>query len=213
RPLWDEEYDEPLKYVSGFPVHIDIIRMAELWGLEEIDMNNPDEIVNPKGITDGRWITMLAGQGYALWQEGPYAPAEGEPSESATLDTPALDLSNASGVFLDFDSEMLRGDGSVFYEVYVSVDGGQNFERLFTYMEALMNNGEAAYFMHHYFDVPQAAGSDSVIFRFRAEGQDPAPDNDPLVGGNGHMAGFWVIDNVRVTMNTGGTAVPNWELQ
>ncbi|RJP32885.1 MAG: hypothetical protein C4527_05375 [Candidatus Omnitrophota bacterium] len=211
RCLWNDEFDEPLKNINVTPVDIDFIRNAKWWDLE-IDLDNPHADFNPKGICDGRWLFMLAGQGYAMWQEGPNTPAAGTPSESATLDTPTLNLGNATGVFLDFDSEMLRGNGSAFYDVFVSVDGGQNYERIFTYTGALMDNDEAAYFTHHYLEVPQAAGKSAVIFRFRAEGQDPPPGDDPLQGGNGHMSGFWVIDNVRVTANTGPTAVSDWAL-
>ena len=202
RPLWDEESDEPLKIINNFSVHIDLVRMAEMYEME-ISMDEPDQDINPNGITDGGWILMLAGQGYAMWQEGPYEVPEGEESESATLDTPVLDLSSATEVFLDFDSEMLRGDGSVYYDVFVSVDGGQNFEQIFTYTGALMDNGESAYFTHHYLEVPEAAGNSSVIFRFRAEGQDPCTDSDPFLGDSGTMEGFWAIDNVRVTATVG----------
>lgn len=212
RPLWDEQFNEPLKWVGGFPVHIDFIHMAKLWGLEKIDLNNPDPTVNPKGITDGRWILMLAGQGYALWQEGPYAPEAGQPSEAADLDTPVLNLASAKEVFLQFDSEMLRGNNSVFYDVFVSVDGGASFSRIFTYTAALLDNAEAAYFMRHYLEVPQAAGKNAVIFRFHAQGEDASPNNDPTAGGNGDMAGFWVVDNVKVTVNE-GTGVSGWMLQ
>lgn len=211
RPIWNEEFDEPEKLIQGLPVHIDLIRFAEFNGMtaeslqESIDTQQLDQFANPNGITDGRWLLMLAGQGYALWQEGPNAPAEGEPNEAATLDTPALNLSGAVNVYLDLDSEVLPGNGSVRYEIFVSIDGGQNFERVFTYHEALMDNEEAGYFMHHYFEVPQAAGQSNVIFRFRAEGQDPGN------GETGTMAGFWAIDNVRVTVDR-TASVGEWSI-
>jgi len=198
RPLWYAETDEPLKLSGDNAVNIDIIKHAETMGIT-LDLNNPDPDINPKGILDGRWLMMLAGQGYAMWQEGENAPVDGL-SESAALDTPSLDLTQATAAFLEFDSEVLVGNTTSRYEVFVSVDGGQNFTRLFTYTEALMDYEESPYFMRHYLPVPQAAGKNNVVFRFLATGEDP-----------GEMEGFWVIDNVRVTANV-GAAVPDWSL-
>ena len=209
QPLWNTEFDEPLKYISGQFVHVDLLRNAELYGVT-IDLEAPDPQINPNGITDGRWILMLAGQNYAMWQEGPNTPAAGTPSEAANLDTPTLNLSSASAVYLDFDSEMLVGNGaSSRYDAYVSVDGGQNFERIYTNTGALMDYEEGSYFDHHYLEVPQAAGKSAVVFRFHAEGQDPPIDDDPLNGTNGTMGGFWAIDKVRVTANV-GAGVDQW---
>ncbi len=196
RPLWFADADEPFKLVGGLAVNIDILKHAEAFGVT-IDLNNPDPEINPKGLLDGRWVMMLAGQGYAMWQEGDNPPVDGK-SESAALDTPSLDLSQATAVFLEFDSEVIVGNSTCKYEVFVSTDGGQNFSRLFTYTEALMNYAEAPYFMRHYLPVPDAAGKNNVIFRFLATGEDP-----------GQMEGFWVIDNVRVTANV-GASVPDW---
>ncbi len=143
------------------------------------------------GLFDGRGMNMLCGQGYAMWQEGD------DDTQSADLDTPVLDLSGYGEVYLAFDSEVLVGNGSSVYEVYVSVDGGQTFNtRLFTYTEALMNYEEGAYFMRHYLPVPEAAGKDQVVFRFHAAGGDP-----------GEMEGFWVVDNVEVTASVGAAPV------
>lgn len=207
-PLIDEEFNEPLKWISQLPINVDFVKNAELYEIE-IDFDNPDPQFNPKGLCDGRWLFMLAGQGYAMWQEGPYAPADGI-SESANLDTPSLNCSTATGVFLEFDSEMLRGNASAFYDVYVSTDGGQNYSRIFTYTGALLDNDEAAYFMRHYLEVPAAVGKSNVKFRFHAEGQDPVT-GDITAGTNGTMSGFWVIDNVKVTVNR-GTDVNDWTL-
>jgi hypothetical protein len=200
--LWDEELDEPFRWINGQTVDIDILKHAEFYDYE-IDLTTPDTDINPKGITDGRWILQLAGQGYALWQEN--GDEIVDTPEGANLDTPALDMSNATGVFLEFDSEVVVGNDSSRYEVYVSTDGGENFDQLFTYHGALMDYEEAPYFMRHYLPAPQAAGESSVIFRFHAEGQDPGFNE------TGFMAGFWAIDNVRVTRNT-GTPVQDWEL-
>lgn len=206
-PLMDE-FNEPLKWVSQLPINVDFVRNAALYEIE-IDLDNPDPQFNPKGLTDGRWLLMLAGQGYAMWQEGPYAPADGV-SESANLDTPSLNCSTATGVFLEFDSEMNAGNGSSVYDVYVSTDGGQNYSRIFTYQGALMDRDEGPYFMRHYLEVPSAAGKANVKFRFHGEGQDPVT-GDITAGTNGTMSGFWVIDNVKVTVNR-GTDVPEWSL-
>jgi len=201
RPLWFTEGDisEPLKYNDslGMGINIDLLEEAKSMNYtidltKEVDTN-----LNPNGLLDGRWVLMLAGQGYAMWQEG---NTDADNSEGANLDTPALDMTTATGVFMDFDSEMLRGSSTAFYDVFVSVDKGTTFSRIFTYEEALTNAEEAPYFDHHYFSVPSAAGKSGVIFRFSAKGADPNA-----------MNGFWVVDNVRVTANR-TTAVPEWYL-
>jgi hypothetical protein len=188
------------KEAGGDGVHIDILRQAEL--MRESGLDIPDEalksltlsdfeefpdleLLHPNAVLDGRFVNMLAGGNYAMWQ-----PLF-EDDEASDLDSPSLDLSDATEVFLDFDSEMLHRNGSGMYEVLVSVDGGSNFERIFTYQGALMNTGETAYFNHHYIPAPQAAGASSVVFRFHAEGGDID-----------RFEGFWVVDNVRVTKNT-----------
>ena len=192
--------DDPLKLHQNLgPVDADIVKMAEIFGLE-LDLSAPDADVNPNGALDGRWILSLAGRNYAIWQDNFGIPAAD--SYASNLDTPSLDFSNASGVFIDFLSEVLIGDGSANHSVQVSVDGGTTFSEIFHYQKALMNYGETGYFLHHYLAVPQAAGQSNVIFRFHAEGQDPE-----------QMEGFWVIDDVRVTANTGGgTGVGEWVL-
>ena len=181
------------KFSNDLPVNIDIVKFAEEWDLV-LDLDNPDPDINPKGMLDGRWVMMLAGRNYAMWQDSNYD------DQAANLDTPSLDMSDATGVFLDFDSELLVGNSTNLYEVYVSADGGANFSRIFTYTEALMDYEEAPYFMHHYFEVPEAAGMSDVVFRFHVAGGDPD-----------EMEGFWVIDNVRVTKNV-GAPVPGWML-
>lgn len=50
---------------------------------------------------DGRFIMSLAGQNYAIRSDSP------RPLQINDLDTPTLDLSDASGVFLKLDSEAL----------------------------------------------------------------------------------------------------------
>lgn len=201
--LWDPDFDEPKKWINGVAFHIDLLRNAELWGVE-IDLENPHPEVQPNGTSmDGRWILQMAGGNYALWQEDNPAPVEGEAVNASNLDTPAINLSSATAVFLDFDSEVLVSEssgGNNRYEVFASTDDGANWSRIYTYHEALMNYGETSYFDHHYLSVPSAAGSSNVKFRFHAEGQ-----------GN-NMQGFWVIDNVRVTANTGATHVTDWNL-
>ena len=181
------------KFANDIPVNIDLVDMAAEWDVV-IDLNNPDADFNPDGSLDGRWITSLAGRNYALWQEGNI------PGEAANLDTPAIDLSDATEVFMDVNSEILVGSGDAVYEIQVSVDGGASFSRIFTYVEALMNYEESGYFMHHYFAVPEAAGQSAVIFRFHANASDPD-----------ELEGWWVIDDVRVTKNV-TAPVPTWML-
>jgi len=184
------------------PTNVDILQMAKELGMT-IDLNDPDPQLNPNGsVLDGHWMLMLAGQKYAMYQEG------ADEEESANLDTPSLDLTGTTAVYLDFDSEMLRGNNvSVFYDVYASVDGGQNFNMIFNYEGAISDDGgETPYFDHQYLVVPSAAGKSNVIFRFGAKGGDPG--SDPA---NPRMQGFWVIDNVRVSADK-ATAIPNWML-
>lgn len=196
----DPAFNEPFKLDSdGIPISVDFLDQLEAAGLT-LDLENPDPKYNPKGTLDGRWLYMLGGQGYAMWQEGDTELPDGGSVETAALDTPSIDFSAASAAFMYFDSEVLVGSGSSLYEVHVSVDGGTTFERIWTYHEALMNYEEASYFTRHYFEIPEAAGQSDVIFRFWGQGQDP-----------NEMEGFWAIDNVTVTADT-GTPVPNWNL-
>ncbi len=189
---------EPLKDSSGAfllkqaetPINVDIVREAVSRGVAKADILNPDkntsfDDVNPNGGGhDGKWLTMLAGGNYALRQEGV------DVEEQSTLDTPALNLSDAEAVFIDFDSEIVQRNGSAVNEVFVSADNGTTFQRIFTYNGALGNRGEAPYFMKHYIAVPEAAKKNNVIFRFSATGGDPD-----------RFQGFWAIDNVRITAN------------
>jgi hypothetical protein len=157
---------------------------------------------HPDAPLDGYFMMMMAGGKYAMWQ----APSN---YSVANLDTPTLDLTGKTEVFLDYDSEWLNRiynptDPTVSqnFLAQVSVDGGTTFSNVFNYQAGLANIGEASYFMHHYIPVPQAAGKSSVVFRFQAEGLDNGAlldPNDPN-SGTRHM-GFWVIDNVRVTAN------------
>ncbi len=118
-------------------------------------------------------------------------------------------MSDKTEVFLDYDSEWLARiynptDPTVSqnFLAQVSVDGGTTFSNVFNYQGAVANIGEASYFMHHYIPVPQAAGKSSVVFRFHAAGLDTGNLLDPLDPNSGtRHAGFWVIDNVRVTAN------------
>ncbi|MDA1272776.1 MAG: hypothetical protein O2960_01815 [Verrucomicrobia bacterium] len=188
----------------GGPLNIDLLKaLKEYRPLYEVSdeamqrMSNADfeafpdlrDFFHPNAQTDGRFLVMLAGGDYALWHEGPSI------DEAANLDTPSLDLSSATVVFLDFDSEWLHGNASAFYEVFASADGGANFSRILTYQEALSDRTEASYFMHHYLEVPALAGAKNAVFRFHAQGGDPD-----------QFEGFWAIDNVRVTANKGGSA-------
>jgi hypothetical protein len=149
---------------------------------------------HPNAPIDGYYMYMMAGGNYAMWQpDDVYSVSE--------LDSPTLNLSDKSAVYLDFDSEWLNriynaADPTLSqnYLVQVSVDGGTTFTNIFDYQAALSNIGEAGYYMHHYIPVPIAAGKSSVVFRFRAEGLDTGNS------GTRHQ-GFWVIDNVRVTAN------------
>ncbi|MBI1389120.1 MAG: hypothetical protein GC154_11800 [bacterium] len=205
--------DFPFKLVSNTPIDVDILATAELLGIPvPLDLDNPDQNINPNGITDGRWLLMLAGQGYALFQEPPFGfPADSQ-KETAALDTPKLDLSSASKVYLDFDSELLVGAGGNSYKVQVSVGGG-DFTTIYDYNLALMDYDEAAYFDHHYLEVPAAAGKSNVVFRFLASASDPTNADTPdFPNGNGNMSGFWAVDNVRVTTSAGGTNVSGWAL-
>lgn len=157
---------------------------------------------HPNSPNDGTLMMMMAGGNYALWQaDSTYNISD--------LDTPAVDLSTATEVFMDFDSEWLNriyssSDRNLRqnYLAQVSVDGGVTFTNVFDYQAALSNIGEAPYYMHHYIPVPQAAGKSNVIFRFHAEGLDNGNLLDPEDPDSGtRHAGFWVIDNVRVTVN------------
>lgn len=167
------------------------ITMEALLKLDNKSFTDYPELANTnpsEGKLDGRFIMALAGQNYAIRSDS------FDPTEINDLDTPTMDLSDATGVFLKFDSEALAYSASTFYEVQVSVDGGANFERVFTYMSALMDLGEAASFTRHYIELPQAAGQKQVIVRFHA------------AGGDSSARGFWVIDNVSVTANKAGGA-------
>ncbi|MBZ0255468.1 hypothetical protein K8I31_05375, partial [bacterium] len=202
---------EPFKLINAIPIYIDLLKQADSFGVQ-IDLDNPDPDINPKGTTDGGWLIELAGQGYALFQEPPFGVPDGSEPETAALDTPSIDLSNAVAAYIDFDSEFLAGDtGAKSYKVQVSVDGG-DFEDIYDYLAGLMNYGEAPFFDHHYIEVPQAAGSSNVVFRFLASASDPTDNAAPdYPNGNGNMEGFWAVDNVRVTADT-STSIPNWEL-
>lgn len=204
-PLKDEEGNW-LRMANGMPTNIDLLREIETRRTEGYELPNdaitkwdtesfntyPDLITySPNGATDGRWILMLAGGKYALWQEGTQV------EEVSHLDTPALDLSNVTGVVLDFLSEYLPYNDSAQAYVQVSVDGGQNFTEIFTYRGSLMELGEAGYFMRHYIPVPAADGKNNVVFRFTAAGGDPE-----------QYRGFWAIDDVRVTASGGTTTAP-----
>ena len=193
---------EPLKDAAGafllkqndVPINVDIVREAAARGVAKADILNPDkntafDEVNPNGGgLDGKWLMMLAGGNYALWQEGP------DVEEQSTLDTPALNLADADGVFIEFDSEIVQRNASAVNEVFVSADNGATFQRIFTYNGALGNRGEAPYFMKHYIAVPEAVKKNNVIFRFSATGGDPD-----------RFQGFWAIDNVRVSANKAST--------
>lgn len=194
-PLKDSNGDFLLKQ-SDLPINVDIVREAAGRGVAKADILDPDKNadfndVNPNGGgLDGKWLTMLAGGNYALWQEGPNI------DEVSTLDTPALNLSDAEAVFFEFDSEIVQRNDSAVNEVFVSTDNGATFQQIFTYNGALGDHGEAPYFMKHYIAVPEAAKKNNVIFRFSATGGDPD-----------RFQGFWAIDNVRVTANKAGTPV------
>lgn len=101
------------------------------------------------------------------------------------LDTPAVDASGMSMIYLHFDSEVLP-DGPATEEVLVSVDGGTTFlpDPVWTY-ENVPLNVEDPKFTHHDIPVPLAAGQSSVIFRFSYLGD-----------GN---RWYWAVDNIRVT--------------
>ena len=170
----------------------------------------PDQLgYHPNAPLDGYFLMMMAGGNYAMWQADSVF-------NICNLDTPTLDLSSKTAVFLDFDSEWMNRvwnngnpTNSQTFLVQVSVDGGTTYSNVFNYQAALSNNGEADYYMHHYIPVPEAAGKSSVVFRFSAAGLDAnnlADANDPA-SGTRHQ-GFWAIDNVRVTAN-GTTPMPS----
>ncbi len=139
---------------------------------------NPNE-----GKLDGRFIMSLAGGNYAIRSDSR------ELSEINELDTPSMNLTDATSVFLSFDSEALPYTPSTRYEVQISTNGGETFDQVFSYMRALLDLGESASFTRHHIELPQAAGKANVIVRFHAE------------GGDASARGFWVIDNVSVTAN------------
>jgi hypothetical protein len=199
-PLKDAEGKFLLKQTESdvpTPINLDIVREAAARGVAKADILDPTkntafDQVNPNGGGfDGKWLMMLAGGNYALWQEGQ------DVEEQSTLDTPALNLTDADAVFIDFDSEIVQRNGSAVNEVFVSADNGATFQRIFTYNDALGNRGEAPYFMKHYIAVPEAAKKNNVIFRFSATGGDPDRNQ-----------GFWAIDNVRITANKASVTKP-----
>ncbi len=191
------------------PIHIDLLRNLDLlraggtnlapaavlnWSVTNFTDYPEHQTYHPNNPTDGRFVNMLAGGNYAMWQAD-------DAYNISDLDSPTLNLGSKSEVFLDFDSEWLNrvytpGDPTVSqnFLAQVSLDGGATFTNVFDYQAALSNIGEGSYYMHHYIPVPQAAGNTNVVFRFHAEGIDAGN------GGTRHE-GFWVIDNVRVTAN------------
>jgi len=199
-------------------VHVDLLRYLDILRAEgtnlapaiELNWNvtnfvdYPEHVnFHPQAPLDGYFLYMMAGGSYAMWQP------DGT-NHTSDLDTPTLDFSLKSEVFLDFDSEWLNriynaADPTLSqtYLVQVSVDGGANFTTIFDYQAALSDAGEGDYFMHHYIPVPQAAGKSNVVFRFHAEGRDNGNLLDPgdPDSGTRHL-GFWVIDNVRITANS-----------
>lgn len=205
-PLKDSAGDW-LRLAGGVPIHVDLLREAEKrrtvdgaelpaeallkWDTASFEAYPELTPINPNGATDGRWILMLAGGNYAMRQEATYE------DEESFLETPVLDLSQAKDVYLDFLSEVLIYGGSANAEVFVSVDGGTSFARIFTYRGALMDLGEGPYFTHHHIPVPEAAGRNNVVFRFASTGAD-----------TDQYRGFWAIDDVRVTINPEGVVAP-----
>ena len=208
-------------------IHVDLLRYLALlraagtnlapagvlnWSVTNFTDYPEHWVYHPDSPIDGYFVMMMAGGKYAMWQAD-------EVYNLVDLDTPNLNLSGKTEVFLDYDSEWLNrvynsSDPTVSqnFLAQVSVDGGTTFSNVFDYQAALSNIGEADYFMHHYIPVPEAAGKSSVVFRFHAEGLDTGN------GGTRHM-GFWAIDNVRVTANvltitsianSGANAVITW---
>lgn len=197
-------------------IHVDLLRYLNLlraggtilppagvlnWSVTNLTDYPELQTYHPNNPTDGRFVMQMAGGNYAMWQAD-------DAYNTSDLDTPTLNLSGKTAVFLDYDSEWLAriytpGDPTVSqnFLAQVSVDGGTTFTNVFDYQGALANIGEASYYMHHYIPVPQAAGKSSVVFRFHAEGIDTGN------AGTRHE-GFWVIDNVRVTAN-GTTPMPS----
>jgi len=200
-------------------IHVDLLRYLAILRAEGTNLA-PANVLNwsvtnftdypetinfqPNAPLDGYYLYMMAGGSYAMWQPD-------NTNSVSDLDTPTLDLSLKSEVFLDFDSEWLNriysGSDPALRQIFlvqVSVDGGATFTNIFDYQAALSNIGEGDYFMHHYIPVPQAAGKSNVVFRFHAEGLDNGNLLDPgdPATGTRHQ-GFWAIDNVRVTANSG----------
>ena len=193
-------------------IHIDLLRYLNLlraagtnlapaavlnWSVTNFSDYPEHQTFHPNNPTDGRFVNMMAGGNYAMWQAD-------DVYNNSELDTPTLNLVGKSEVFLDYDSEWLNRiynptdrTLSQNFLAQVSVDGGTTFTNVFDYQAALSNIGEGAYFMHHYIPVPQVAGKSNVVFRFHAEGLDTGN------AGTRHE-GFWVVDNVRVTANVAG---------
>jgi len=210
-PLRDQDgtLSKKLSATDPLEVHVDLLRFLKMlrdagtnippfnvlnWSVTNLT-DYPDlQTFHPNNPTDGRFMMMLAGGNYAMWQPD-------NVNYTNDLDTPSLNLSGKSEVFLDFDTEWLQRTysatdplASTIFYVQVSVDGGANYSTIFDYQKGLGNIGETSYFMHHYIPVPQAAGQSNVKFRFHAQGLD--------TGNSGtRHEGFWAIDNVRVTAN------------
>jgi len=111
------------------------------------------------------------------------------------LDTPPIDASGMSMVFLDFDSEIVTY-AAASEQVLLSVDGGTTFlpDPVWTY-DNVARDGEDPKYTHHRIPVPQAAGHNNVVFRFSYLG-------------NGN-SWYWAVDNIRVTGEVTGYNPPS----
>ena len=117
--------------------------------------------------------------------------------------TPVLDCSDAEEVFLQVRSSLLVTTAVA--EILASVDSGKTFDEahpVFTYNASdtsilrLPGNADVIS-TDHLLEVPAAAGKKGVVFAFRYA--NSAPD-----------AGFWAIDDVKVTANAPGGGRPRF---
>ena len=123
-------------------IHIDLLRYLNLlraggtnlapadvlnWSVTNFTDYPEHQTFHPNNPTDGRFVNMMAGGNYAMWQAD-------DVYNTSDLDTPTLNLIGKSEVFLDFDSEWLNRiysptDPTVSqnFLAEVSVDGGDDF--------------------------------------------------------------------------------------
>jgi hypothetical protein len=147
-------------------------------------------------MNEGRKIHHLDGSFALAALDGVCAPV----LQDEWLQTPVLDASALTKVFLHFKSDILL-IGAV-AEVLLSLDGGNTFDAeapVFSYSRApgslLAGDNPDALYGDLIIDVPRAAGQGQVVFAFHLAKTEPD-------------AGYWAIDDVKVTGEREGPAKP-----